>query len=335
VTRSRSNPRIRARASIPILVAAVAAGLIAIVGNAGAITGATISPTTLSASQQQFTITYSGKDLGTPTNPTPNLVVVECIANDSKPGFDPDLDCSPLSQVGFGPVGTSGTLIYGGDPNNPTAPFVGLDPNNGEWSICDPSAAGPGVVNYQSGYFRVADQPSDQGDDFFIPFTCGEVVTSTTTTTTVAPTTTTTVPATTTTTTTVPATSTTTTVAPTTTTTRPSTTTTTMPATTTTTTVAGRGVLTLTCKTKSRPNGSTYRLCRIHTDNPGGLRHVNVTSTSTGMREQSISVPSRPPTKTIHVKIADDGGSRRLVVTDYGGSRVRYLVAADATVTQR
>jgi len=161
VTRSRSNPRIRARASIPILVAAVAAGLIAIVGNAGAITGATISPTTLSASQQQFTITYSGKDLGTPTNPTPNLVVVECIANDSKPGFDPDLDCSPLSQVGFGPVGASGTLIYGGDPNNPTAPFVGLDPNNGEWSICDPSAAGPGVVNYQSGYFRVADEPSD------------------------------------------------------------------------------------------------------------------------------------------------------------------------------
>jgi len=170
-------------------------------GEAGAITSASASPTVLSASRQEFTITYSGKDLGTPANPTPNLIVVECIADDTKPGFDPDIDCSPLSQVGFGPVGASGTIVYGNSPGNPTAPFVGLDPNNGEWSICDPSAAGPGVVNYQSGFLRVADAPSDQADDFFIPITCAGSPPPSTTTTTAPATTTTTTPAATTTTT--------------------------------------------------------------------------------------------------------------------------------------
>ncbi len=254
MTRRRPATSVR-QAAIPLIVAAVTAGLVAIVGNAGAITGASVSPTTLSVSAQEFMITYSGKDVGTPTNPTPNLIVEECIANDSKPGFDPDVDCSVLSLQNFSQTPASGTITYGGNPGNPTAPFVGLDPNNGEWSICDPSAAGPTVINYQTGFFRVADSVGDQVDDFFIPITCAGSPPATTTTTTAPPaTTTTTTPGATTTTTLVGGSTTTTTPDGTTTTTLGdgATTTTTTPGSTTTTTPIGG-----TTGTADDPGGSS------------------------------------------------------------------------------
>ncbi len=161
-------------------------------GGADAIDGGSISPTTLSAAGQAFTINYSGKT----TDPTtPNLIVAQCIADDTKIGFDTEIDCSPLSLVNYSDPGApSGTITYGGDPNNPFAPFVGIDVNNGEWSVCDPAS---GVTNYQTGFFRVADFPADTADDFFIPFTCEGAVPATTTTT--IPSTTTTLGATTTT----------------------------------------------------------------------------------------------------------------------------------------
>lgn len=148
---------------------AVLLAVIAAAGPAGAISSGTVDPTTLTASGQAMTFTFGGKD--TAQNTT--LVVTECIATDAKPGFDPTIDCSPLSQQSFSGVGASGTVNYGGNPTtNPYAPFVGTDANNGEWSVCTPNP-GPGVTNYQSGFFRLADAPDDQVDDFFVPFTCG------------------------------------------------------------------------------------------------------------------------------------------------------------------
>jgi len=172
-------------------VSAVVAGLamIGVVtglgGGAGAIDGGSISPLTLSASGQEFTITYTGK---TVDPATPNLIVAQCIADDTKVGFDTEIDCSPLSLVNYSDPGApSGTIVYGGRPSNPFAPFVGIDVNNGEWSVCDPAS---GVTNYQTGFFRLADFPSDTADDFFIPFTCEGAAPATTTTTIPATTTT-------------------------------------------------------------------------------------------------------------------------------------------------
>jgi len=206
-------------------------------GNAGAITSGSISPTVLSTSGQEFEITYSGKTFGTPDNPTNNLIVEECIADDTKIGFNPNgIDCSPLSRVNFNNVPAAGKITYGGDPANTIAPFVGIDPNNEEWSVCTPSS---GVTNYQSGFFRVADTPTDQADDIFIPFACeGTSLPTTTTTFTTLPSTTTTLP-TTDTTTTLPTVTTTTVGDATTTTTTPDGTTTTTVGDGTTTTLAG------------------------------------------------------------------------------------------------
>jgi len=67
-------------------------------GGAGAIDGGSISPLTLSASGQEFTITYTGK---TVDPATPNLIVAQCIADDTKVGFDTEIDCSPLSLVNY------------------------------------------------------------------------------------------------------------------------------------------------------------------------------------------------------------------------------------------
>jgi len=89
-------------------VSAVVAGLamIGVVtglgGGAGAIDGGSISPLTLSASGQEFTITYTGK---TVDPATPNLIVAQRIADDTKVGFDTEVDCSPLSLVNYSDPG--------------------------------------------------------------------------------------------------------------------------------------------------------------------------------------------------------------------------------------
>lgn len=137
------------------------------VGSAGAVSGSSISPTTLSSGGQQFEVTYSG---GRTIYDGSNLVVEQCVADDRKSGFNPTSDCSSLSRQSFFGVPESGTITYGGNPaTNPTAPFVGIDPVNGEWSLCDPDS---GVMNHQSGYFRLSESPSEQSTDFFVPFTC-------------------------------------------------------------------------------------------------------------------------------------------------------------------
>ncbi len=209
------------------------------VGDASAFTGGSVSPTTLSTSGDRFTISYTGK---TSDPLTPNMIVEECIADDTKIGFDIQIDCSPLSLVNYSNVATpNGSVVYGGDPNNRLAPFVGIDENNGLWSVCDPAS---GVTNYQSGFFRLADSPSDEADDSFVPFTCaGSPPPSTTTTTAPTATTTTTTPGPATTTTTTPGGTTTTTLGRETTTTTlgDGSTTTTMPDGTTTTTTPDPG----------------------------------------------------------------------------------------------
>ena len=120
MTSRRRSTRVR-RASIPIVMVASAGALVAIIGNAGAISGGSVSPTELSASGQAFTVNYTGKT----TDPaTPNLIVQECIADDSKVGFDVEIDCSPFSLVNYSNVAApDGSVTYGGDPNNTLAPF--------------------------------------------------------------------------------------------------------------------------------------------------------------------------------------------------------------------
>jgi len=88
---------------------------------------------------------------------------------------------------------------------------------------------------------------------------------------------------------------------------------------------------TLTCKVKVPTSGASYVLCRIH--DPDGVRRFNVVNTATGVREQSISLPSRPPIKTVSFKIPITGDAHRVTVTDLAGHRTRSLVSADGTVT--
>lgn len=132
-----------------------------------AVSRVSISPATLSASGQKFEVTYSGLRTG---HQGSSLAVEECIADDRKSGFNPAVDCSSLSRQFFYGLSESGTLTYGGNAAaNPTAPFVGIDPENGAWSICDPDS---GANNYQSGYLRLAESPSDRETDAFVRFTC-------------------------------------------------------------------------------------------------------------------------------------------------------------------
>ncbi len=135
-------------------------------GSANAVSEGSISPTTLAVSGQKFEVTYSGR---TTRDQGDSLVVEECIADDRKPSFDPTADCSTLSRQFFFGVPESGTVTYGGQPANPTAPFVGLDPENRAWSVCSPEA---GAGNYQRGYLRLSESPADLTTDFFVPFTC-------------------------------------------------------------------------------------------------------------------------------------------------------------------
>lgn len=146
---------------------AVTAMLTVLAGRAPGVSGGSISPTTLSSSGQKFEIKYSGRTASDQGGAS--LVVEECIADDKKAGFDPGQDCSSLSQQSFYGVPESGTVIYGGNPGNPTAPFVGTDPENGAWSLC---GGAPGVSNHQSGFLRLAESPTDTATDFFVPFTC-------------------------------------------------------------------------------------------------------------------------------------------------------------------
>ncbi len=145
---------------------AVAVMLVLPAVGAGAVSGASISPTTLSSSGQKFEVSYSGrstKDQGG------SLAVEECIADDRKPDFDPTADCSSLSRQYFFGLPESGKVIYGGQAANRTAPFVGLDPENGVWSLCGPDK---GTGSHDRGYLRISESPSDLTSDFFVPFTC-------------------------------------------------------------------------------------------------------------------------------------------------------------------
>jgi len=134
---------------------------------AGAVSKGSIAPTTLSVSGQKFEVTYSGrttKDQGS------TLVVEECIADDREPDFDPIVDCSSLSRQFYFGIPEAGTVTYGGQPAaNPTAPFIGIDPENQAWSVCSPDA---GVSDHATGYLRLSESPSDLTSDFFVPFTC-------------------------------------------------------------------------------------------------------------------------------------------------------------------
>ncbi len=146
---------------------AVTAMLTVSAGRAVGVSGGSISPTTLSSSGQKFEIKYSGRTASDQGGAS--LVVEECIADDKKAGFDPGQDCSSLSQQSFYGVPESGTVTYGGNPGNPTTPFVGTDPENGTWSLCGGEA---GVTNHDGGFLRLAESPTDLATDFFVPFTC-------------------------------------------------------------------------------------------------------------------------------------------------------------------
>jgi len=134
---------------------------------AGAVSGGSISPTKLTSSGQKFEVTYEGR---TTKDQGASVVVEECVADDKKADFDPTMDCSSLSRQSFYGVAESGTVTYGGNPTaNPTAPFVGTDPENGQWSLCGTEA---GVTNHDRGFLRISESPSDLTTDFFVPLTC-------------------------------------------------------------------------------------------------------------------------------------------------------------------
>jgi len=137
-------------------------GVLAMANVAGAITGGTLTPNTLSATGQPITVDFSGKDTA-PATATNTVAVQQCKFNDTKVGFDPFVDCSFLSLQSFntGPI-ASGTVNY-------TGAFVGIDPDNSEYSFCAPDS---GVPDFQSGFLRIADNSSDQSDDFFVAFNC-------------------------------------------------------------------------------------------------------------------------------------------------------------------
>jgi len=146
---------------------AVTAMLAIPVGSVGAVSKGSISPTTLTSSGQRFEVTYSGLRTGDQGS---SLAVEECIADDRKTDFNPAVHCSSLSRQFFFGLPESGTVTYGGNPAaNPIAPFVGLDPESGAWSVCSSES---GVTNHENGYLRVSESPSDQTTDLFVPFTC-------------------------------------------------------------------------------------------------------------------------------------------------------------------
>jgi len=141
--------------------------MLAVPVQAGAVSGGSISPTKLTSSGQKFEVTYAGR---TTKDQGASVVVEECIADDRKADFDPTVDCSSLSRQSFYGVPESGTVTYGGNPTaNPTAPFVGTDPENGQWSLCGTEA---GVSNHDRGFLRISETPSDLTTDFFVPITC-------------------------------------------------------------------------------------------------------------------------------------------------------------------